>query len=518
MKKTLLFLAALVTFASANALTYSVTVPAGTNACYIAGDMTTWTFKQMTKVDDTHYTVTIDDATETQKYKYCSGPDWQYVEKKSDGNEIDNRTYSESDVVVKWASVFEYDESAPVTYSIKHPWKDGAKTSWSYKELTANGDGTYSIRDIYGGNGCNWKSNTSGDNWIEKPTLVGDPAVGDSAIFTLTSVEGSGAITITKIETASSGDTGGDTGGGTSGDVTNEITIRVQIPEELSGWEYTVTPNLYYWTTEKDGKFAEMTLSEGWYSYTVNAATINFIVVNGADWTALNKDSRRQTVNVMGVTASTCYIMANGAEITGDDGSSWKKTMTATDCNATIDPNPDPDPTEPTTNVYYLIGYINGADYGCGETDYENLGDYKFVDGQVKATFTEVSYVYVKTGDNKNWYLSETYVEPAESATATLKIGSETVKEKVGVPANVEVTFTLVENGDGTLTLSYTTAATALEQVLVSDIYSENGFILGADNMQIFTVTGIDVTNLNGSLHGVYIVKTANTVQKVVVK
>lgn len=512
MKKTLLFLAALATFASANALTYSVTVPNGTNDCYIAGEMNNWGFTQMTKVDDTHYTITIDDATNTQGYKYCSGPDWQFQELGSDGKEIENRSYSENDVVAQWQSV--YDSNAKTVYYIKHPWNGG---DWSYKELSENGDGTYSIRDIYGGKGCDWKSNKSGNNWIEKPTLIGDPAVGDSAIFTLTSVEGSGAITITKIEKASSGDTGGDTGGNTGGDVTNEITIRVQIPEGLSGWEYTVTPNLYYWTTETDGKFAEMTLSEGWYSYTVNAATINFIVVNGADWTALNGDSRRQTVNVMGVTASTCYIMANGAEIAGDDGSSWKKTMTATDCNATIDPDPDPDPdpTEPTTTDYYLIGYINGADYGCGDTDYENLGDYKFVDGQVKATFTEVSYVYVKTGDNKNWYLSETYVEPAESASTKLV---QNATEKVGVPANVEVTFTLVENGDGTLTLSYTTATTALEQVLVSDIYSENGFILGADNMQIFTVTGIDVTNLNGSLHGVYIVKTANAVQKVVVK
>ena len=31
-------------------------------------------------------------------------------------------------------------------------------------------------------------------------------------------------------------------------------------------------------------------------------------------------------------------------------------------------------------NDYYLIGYINGADYGC-EKDWENLGEYKFVDG-----------------------------------------------------------------------------------------------------------------------------------------
>ena len=107
---------------------------------------------------------------------------------------------------------------------------------------------------------------------------------------------------------------------------------------------------------------------------------------------------------------------------------------------------------------YYLIGYINGADYGC-EDDYENLGDYKFVDGKVTATFTVDSYVFVKTGDNAHWYLTETY---ATEPPATLV---ENGTEKLFVPANVEVTFTLTENGDGTLTLSYTTAGEDVEVI-----------------------------------------------------
>ena len=40
------------------ALTYNVTVPAGTEACWIVGDMTGWSFKnRMTKVDATHFTL-----------------------------------------------------------------------------------------------------------------------------------------------------------------------------------------------------------------------------------------------------------------------------------------------------------------------------------------------------------------------------------------------------------------------------------------------------------------------------
>ena len=87
-------------------LTYNVTVPAGTNACYIAGDMNGWSQQEMTKVDDTHYTITIVDATTANKYKYCSGPDWKYTEVTTDGGNVEDRTYSENDVVAKWNEVY----------------------------------------------------------------------------------------------------------------------------------------------------------------------------------------------------------------------------------------------------------------------------------------------------------------------------------------------------------------------------------------------------------------------------
>ena len=51
-------------------LVYNVTVPAGTPACYIAGEMNGWSFTAMTKVDDTHYTITLDNVTAATKYKY----------------------------------------------------------------------------------------------------------------------------------------------------------------------------------------------------------------------------------------------------------------------------------------------------------------------------------------------------------------------------------------------------------------------------------------------------------------
>ena len=89
-------------------LTYSVIVPAGTKACYIAGEMNEWTQTAMTKVDETHYTITYDNATSSMKYKYCSGPSWDYVEMQADGvTDIQDRTYATYDIVAKWKAVYD---------------------------------------------------------------------------------------------------------------------------------------------------------------------------------------------------------------------------------------------------------------------------------------------------------------------------------------------------------------------------------------------------------------------------
>ncbi len=124
----------------------------------------------------------------------------------------------------------------------------------------------------------------------------------------------------------------------------------------------------------------------------------------------------------------------------------------------------EPEKPNPSTQEYYLIGFINGADHGDA-TDHANLGDYKFAGDplQLKATFTQTSYVCVKTGDNKTWYMCEEYVDATQSteASANLTQSSESIKEKMGVPAGKELTFTLVENADGTLTLSFTAEKTS---------------------------------------------------------
>lgn len=87
-------------------VTYNVTVPVGTNACYIVGDMNIWSFtSKMDKIDATHFTITLP-SSPNFIYKYCCGPSWDYVEVNADGSDfVKDRTFAASDVVVKWKAV-----------------------------------------------------------------------------------------------------------------------------------------------------------------------------------------------------------------------------------------------------------------------------------------------------------------------------------------------------------------------------------------------------------------------------
>lgn len=115
-----------------------------------------------------------------------------------------------------------------------------------------------------------------------------------------------------------------------------------------------------------------------------------------------------------------------------------------------------PNTTAKAATDYYLFGWINGADYACAG-DSENLGDYKFVNGTLTATFDSDSYIAVKTGDNKNWYMCQSYV--GSGTTATFYTGCS---EKAKIPGGIEYKFTLTENNDGSITLNWeaTTQAT----------------------------------------------------------
>lgn len=79
---------------------FNVVVPNPTYECWMVGSFNGWNnnLHKMTKVDDTHYTITLDDTTfpsgttvENMMYKYLSGGgDWAYAEEDPIGNGATN--------------------------------------------------------------------------------------------------------------------------------------------------------------------------------------------------------------------------------------------------------------------------------------------------------------------------------------------------------------------------------------------------------------------------------------------
>ena len=87
------------------------------------------------------------------------------------------------------------------------------------------------------------------------------------------------------------------------------------------------------------------------------------------------------------------------------------------------------------------------------------MGSYKFVNGKLTATFNQDSYIFVKTEGNGKWLLSDAY---CTDTTCTFKEGGT---EKMKVPGNVSLTFTLTENADGSVTVSYTAGSGSVSTV-----------------------------------------------------
>lgn len=60
---------------------------------------------------------------------------------------------------------------------------------------------------------------------------------------------------------------------------------------------------------------------------------------------------------------------------------------------------------------------------------------------------------------------------------------------------------------------------TSVENITINNIFVQNGMIMADEEIAIFTITGQNVTDMNGNLvKGVYIVKSANATAKVIVK
>ena len=139
MKKTtsLLLCTLLCCIFKVSAVTFNVTVPAGTQQCYIAGKFNNWSAGsalQMNPNGTNKFILDLPDVSETavkDGFKYLSGPDWAFVEKNASGEEISNRTVATAnDVVLKWASL--YTPPVYVTENIRFDFPDGLESRKLY--------------------------------------------------------------------------------------------------------------------------------------------------------------------------------------------------------------------------------------------------------------------------------------------------------------------------------------------------------------------------------------------------
>ena len=89
--------------------------------------------------------------------------------------------------------------------------------------------------------------------------------------------------------------------------------------------------------------------------------------------------------------------------------------------------------------------------------------------------FDADSYVAVKETNGKAWFMTNGY--PGDSATSAILYNTSDLenKDKLKVPGGVPVTFTLVENSDGSLTLSYTVASASTNSTGIVRADSDEG-------------------------------------------
>ena len=137
---TLLFLGIISLSMQVKALTYNVTVPVGTEYCYIAGGFNDWSVSAnpMTKVDDTHFTVDIATALTTDEYQYLSGPAWAYEQANASGTATSQSGWSANDVVVNWKFFYTTTPTIKVKVptSISSCYIVTSLDSWTFKSAS----------------------------------------------------------------------------------------------------------------------------------------------------------------------------------------------------------------------------------------------------------------------------------------------------------------------------------------------------------------------------------------------
>ena len=441
MKKIFFLFAALISAMTMSAVTYNVTVPAGTKACYIAGEMNSWSFTEMTKVDDTHYTLELADATDAMKYKYCSGPGWAYVEKTANGEEVADRTYFVEDVVEAWAAVYEPSatpeepgETKDITVKAKVPaaWTNTI-TAWVWP---TGGDGSEVVPTQEG----EWYVYThnctelniifkNGTGWNGDANQTVDMTFSADACIEITA--GSGKATYTNVDC-------GEEPGEDPVEPTVGVTYNVTVPAgtkacyiagELNGWSHT-----------------EMTkVDETHYTLTVAEATtaMKYKYCSGPGWD---------------------YVEMQADGITDVQDRTYAENDVVAAWKAVYNPSgeePGEDPVEPTVGVTYNVTvpagtkacYIAGEMNAWSHTEMTKVDETHYTITIAEATTamkykycSGPSWDYVEKDANGEEIADRTYSENDIVATwlavynpSGEEPGEDPVEPTVGVTYNVTV-------------------------------------------------------------------------------
>jgi len=166
--------------------------------------------------------------------------------------------------------------------------------------------------------------------------------------------------------------------------------------------------------------------------------------------------------------------------------------------------------------AYNLYFYSNGA----GTSNDDGRGN-----GLAVRLVKDLYAVTVTTPTNGTVIADKTTAAAGETVTLTITPDTGYELDVLEVKDASEGTVTVSSDHKFTMPASNVTVTatfkavtpTALQTAELMGIYAENGRIYGIDGMQIFTLTGQNVTEMNGSLCGVYIVKVGDKAQKVIV-
>lgn len=177
--------------------------------------------------------------------------------KWSDGDKNASRSLMmDKDYTLKASFEKSPEPPAEDKYYIKHPWGDGANSSWSWKQMAKVGS-NYEYEGIWGGVGANinTKASDSGADWFEESIIDGASTlyVGDGVKFTYNP----SSKTLSALKTSS--------GGGPS-----EGTAKVRFVKEIASERVTKMAIDIY---DSDGKWVE-TLAE--YEFGTEAGTSSY--------------------------------------------------------------------------------------------------------------------------------------------------------------------------------------------------------------------------------------------------